>query len=45
MSLIMTCSSIIFMFPGEQLLLLGRRGGGGDGVREVEGETGASQQS
>ena len=45
MSLIMTCSCIISMFPGEQLLLLARRGGGGDDVWEVEGETGASQQS
>ena len=29
---------------GEQLLLLARGGGGGDGVWEAEGETGASQQ-
>ena len=35
----------ISMFSGEQLLLLARRSGRGDGVWEVEGETGASQQS
>ena len=41
----MICVIFLSMFSGEQPLLLARRGGGGDGVWEVEGETGASQQS